>query len=153
MASLFQIVRDMRPRCPHCNHSLNLTEFAVSVFERILERAAQGDRVFVTRFGTFNAKYVGAQTIKSFNGPRTIEGRNVLRFRAAAHAKAAVNGKFERETDGEDQDQSGEKEPAAEQQTGAADPGGAVDVGSGVETGTPVDGEPKRRRRVRAGSN
>ena len=87
MAGLSEIVQRMRPHCPHCHHALDLGEFGAELFQQILDTLAQGERVFVSRFGTFVARHVKGRTIQSFDGPKEIDGRYVIRFRTAAHAK------------------------------------------------------------------
>lgn len=91
MAGLGEIVQRMHPRCPHCHHALDLTEFASELFAQILDALARGDRVLVAHFGTFAARRVASRTIQSFDGPKEIAARTLIRFRTAAHAKETIN--------------------------------------------------------------
>lgn len=122
MAGLSEIVQDMRPKCSHCHKAIDLSEFANEMFQRILKTIATGDRVFVAHFGTFTAKYVAGRVIQSFGTEKQIAGRNVIRFRAAAHAKRVINEKFNLDG-GDDDDSDPEPEPETEEEneTGSDD--------------------------------
>lgn len=96
MAGLSQIIATLRPRCPSCRASIDLTQFSKEIFERILRQMAEGERVYVQGFGTFIARYTPAREIVSFGHvKKKIEGRMQIRFRASEKAKQIINERIE----------------------------------------------------------
>lgn len=91
MAGINDILEEMRAKCQKCHGALDLSEFADELFKRILSRLEQGERVQISGFGSFTARYVGDRKIQGFGGPTTMKGRRIIRYRASPHAKAIVN--------------------------------------------------------------
>ena len=96
MAGLSHITRDIRASCPNCRASLDLSEFGGEIFRQILAKLKAGDRVVVSNFGVFTAKYLRARVIKAVEGAnrgveRKIPGRMSIRFKASEAAKREIN--------------------------------------------------------------
>lgn len=92
MPGVRQLCHETRARCPYCARSLDLSDFGVELFRRIVKALSRDERVEVEGFGTFRAPMVKGRKVRGLKGNvRLTADKRIIRFRAAARAKALVN--------------------------------------------------------------
>jgi len=92
MPGVRQMCQDVRARCPYCARSLDLSDFGVELFRRMLRALGRGERVEVEGFGAFRAPVVKGRKVRGLKGNvRLTADKRIIRFRASARAKALVN--------------------------------------------------------------
>jgi nucleoid DNA-binding protein len=104
MAGLRQICLDMRAKCPYCNRTLDLSDFGVEMFRRMLRILGNGERVEIEGFGVFRAAVTKGREIKSAKAVvRKTRDKRIIRFKASGKAKSAVNEQYLAENKGKKQ--------------------------------------------------
>lgn len=92
MSGMDELNRELKPKCPHCNASLDLRDYWKAMFSIILERLAAGERIRITNFGSFEAKAFGGWKIKGLDGKeKEVRIGRVIRFYASEKAKKLIN--------------------------------------------------------------
>lgn len=92
MPSISTISGLMKARCPHCNRSLDFTEFGGALFQLILRSLDKGERVEIPKFGVFKTTILTARKPKGLVHDIEIEyDKRIIRFRALPSAKQIVN--------------------------------------------------------------
>lgn len=92
MAGLDEMNREFRPKCPHCHAAIDLREYWKALFQTMLRRLSDGERVRITGFGAFEAKPYGGWNIKGLDGKKkAVPKGRVIRFYASGKAKKAIN--------------------------------------------------------------
>lgn len=94
MATMKDIAHDVQRDNPHLGSKADMENVIKSVFEIILERIANGEKVSIYGFGAFQAKKIAGREVKSplvKGGSVSFDDQLVLRFRQSQGAKKKIN--------------------------------------------------------------
>lgn len=92
MAGIKQICT-FRCRCPCCHKSLDLSEVADTIFQRVLIGLRDGKRVQINHFGSFSISDIQPRNLEFKVAGKLYEmgSRRVIRFRSSPRAKKYIN--------------------------------------------------------------
>ena len=82
-----KVCKSIKAHCPHCNKPLDLSDFAVEFFRRVLLHLKDHDRFVIPHFGTFKM-YIWQPREGVFKGKSySVPSQRYLHFRAAPYVK------------------------------------------------------------------
>jgi len=90
--SIYNIAKKIKPKCPYCNRTIDLTEFCKELFYHMLVEIKEGKKITIQGIGAFRSRIKEPQKIEFPGGVAKYSDRRVvLGFKSSLTARKFLN--------------------------------------------------------------